>query len=751
MAFPVSMVQAVLLATLLFHYTSSLPVFDGSLEDVQALSRIESSFFTQDYSDSLVADERSSRRPGLQTRQLGDIEFTNRYAEYLKSKAKLTSICSFLRRMQNGKKSEKALRVEIECQKDGSIPTTIDLIVAIINVNDNPPVFAEAQYSLNVDELTSVGETVGKFEASDPDGDRLYYSLQPTTEGFRLGSELVPNIEVDKLLDYEKVKQVTLTLTARDTPTGQPPHTATTTVIINIVDIDNRPPWFQPCTETDLGTSKICLNSGYRGKVDLNQIEPGNLPLEPGPVYAIDGDTTLNAPIGYKIAGGNEAGIFQIGETTGHITMLKPAGIAGPITLTVLAFQVSNPDQFATTTVTFDVVLKTANPPEFLKSSYEGYISVDAGPGSLVMESKNSRRPLRVEATDLDFENGINPNIRFEILGTSDFRATQEGFVLMETELTPGILEFEMRVVDEKNGESNKGLLSVEVAPGLVTTTTFTTTNPSTTTPSTITTSPTATPTVTSAVTTQSTDRPVSDFTTDSLKPSNTKPSPGGDSVARGGFDSGDMAALGASLAILLVICLVAVILLALHIRKGNKDWKKVSEASMFRKTLEGSFGGQTGGIQYTNEGFQHDTDTVDTVSVDFKHNNEITPKQEPEVRVLTTEKPTSEKLSQLPVATSQDTESLAGSESLDGEKEVKPILTKERRNEDGYKSVWFKADIDPSANEEVVIIADSSEHDGEEDEDEEEGGDDVARPRSHSADSDQEETQDDGEFISNM
>lgn len=41
-------------------------------------------------------------------------------------------------------------------------------------------------------------------------------------------------------------------------------------------------------------------------------------------------------------------------------------------------------------------------------------------------------------------------------------------------------------------------------------------------------------------------------------------------------------------------------------------------------------------------------------------------------------------------------------------EKEVKPILTKERRVEEGYKSVWFKEDIEPNAKEEVVIIPDS-------------------------------------------
>lgn len=61
------------------------------------------------------------------------------------------------------------------------------------------------------------------------------------------------------------------------------------------------------------------------------------------------------------------------------------------------------------------------------------------------------------------------------------------------------------------------------------------------------------------------------------------------------------------------------------------------------------------------------------------------------------------------------DDTSQAGSDKADNEKDVKPILTKERRMEEGYKSVWFKEDIDPDAKEEVVIIPDSRENDSEE------------------------------------
>lgn len=65
------------------------------------------------------------------------------------------------------------------------------------------------------------------------------------------------------------------------------------------------------------------------------------------------------------------------------------------------------------------------------------------------------------------------------------------------------------------------------------------------------------------------------------------------------------------------------------------------------------------------------------------------------------------------------DDTSEAGSDKVENDKEVKPILTKERRVEEGYKSVWFKEDIDPNAKEEVVIIPDSREDDSEEEDEE--------------------------------
>ncbi|XP_064845999.1 cadherin-related family member 5 isoform X1 [Oncorhynchus masou masou] len=598
--------------------------------------------------------------------------------------------------------TKTSFTIDLLCKKGDQFLTLI-VVVLIENVNDNPPVFAESQYTLNVDELSPVGKSVGAIEATDADKDRLYYSLVPDTEGFRL-QENSPNILVQHVLDYDTVTSVTLILSAQDTPSSTPPSfTATTTIHVNILDIDNRPPWFQPCTETIVDMSKICLSSGYTGTVNLTEQEVGALPLLPGPVHAIDGDKGLNMPIMYRFPTGSESDIFQINQNTGDITMLKAADIAGPLTLTVLALQTPNGDQFATTTVTIVVVKKSVNPPQFEKMEYEGFISADAGVDSMVLESKASNRPLKVQAKDTDYADGINPDVRYEVQGSTEFSITPQGFILMTKNVMPGTVSMNLHAIDSSNAESTTASLKVEVMPGITT----------------------MAPTTTDMATTDmaTTDMATTDMATTDMATAThaaIKSTTEGVLGAPGGYGPGDMAALGASLAVLLVISMVVIGLLVFRIQKGKTDWRKLSEANIFRSSLGKGPGELKGGVQYTNEGFQNDGDTS---SVGSKGPEEMDGKRP--IGNGVTSRAVEETVMKIsaPLYSNLllDTSSLAGSDKADSEKEVKPILTKERRVEEGYKSVWFKEDIDPNAKEEVVIIPDNGEREGDDDDDDEE------------------------------
>ncbi|KAG7233932.1 hypothetical protein INR49_006356 [Caranx melampygus] len=574
--------------------------------------------------------------------------------------------------------------VQMACTKPAtpSQRFTIVTVVLLKNKNDHPPVFVQNPYRINVPELSPVGENFGTFAATDEDEHvQLTYTLTSESNGFELRSPTSPELLVKTPLNYDKVKSVQLVLTAVDEPLlpGDTLFTATTTIIVTILDKDNRPPWFQPCTMQEIGETVVCQSAGYTGSVDLNEQEAGPLPLKPGPLKAIDGDSGLKEPITYSILSGNDDGLFRINADTGEITMQKAATKLGTITLTVLAAQRINSHQFATTTVTITVKPKSLHPPKFQKLNFEAVVT---GVGSMAMDP-DTETPLQIVATDEDYASsgGVNPYITYSVIGSNAFSII-DGHLFMIKPLPDETLSLQVEAKDTSNNEAATAALSVEVTLGLSTTTEI------------------MTSTSTAETTTDS-------KTTEVIVPS-------------GDYGVVDMAVLGATLGVLLFICLVVIGLLICRMQKGKADWRKIYETNVFRSSLGQGSGGPKEGIQYTNEAFQHDEDKGSVGSSGSDSSNILIGRELQKAAETIPQKETFTKTAAPLHAFLPDDTSQAGSDDADSEKEVKPILTKERRMEEGYKSVWFKEDIDPSAREEVVIIPDSREDDSEEDEEEE-------------------------------
>ncbi|KAM8892048.1 cadherin-related family member 5 isoform 3-T3 [Spinachia spinachia] len=522
----------------------------------------------------------------------------------------------------------------------------LTIVVVLVNINDNLPLFGQVQYRVNLNEMTPVGTTVGRFTATELDGQKISYSLAPQSKGFKLKSQTNPDLLVEMPLDYEKVQTVELTLTAVEAPLDDVSFSATTTILISILDGDNRPPWFQPCGKHEVDGAVVCQNDGYTGRVTLNEEEAGALPLDPGPLYAIDGDSGIGAEVTYKFLNGDADGLFHLDTRSGNITMLKPADVLGTISLTVLAAQTTNSYQFATTSVTFSVQKKSLHPPKFQRPRYEGVVT---GVGAMATELNATGEPLRILATDDDYAplEGINPHISYSVNGGSDF-VIVGGYLFMTKVYPEGLLTLQLRAVDTSNKEEALAELLLEVTSV----------------------------------------------------------------VASGAFGLVDMAALGATLGVLLLICLAVIVALAVRVRKADANGRKIFEASVFQSSL--GQGGQKGGIQFTNEAFQHDEDGDSLGS-----GRPAAGYQGGGVASGNLPVKSSVPLRSLPRGDDDDDADDNGSDSGDSEgKDVKPILTKERRVDDGYKSVWFKEDIDPDAKDEVVIIPVREE---EEDEDEEE------------------------------
>lgn len=530
--------------------------------------------------------------------------------------------------------------------------------VLVENVNDNPPNFAQNHYILEVNELTAVNTSIGLIEATDVDSEPLYYRLESATDKyFRLENINTPKILVKSIIDYDVVQKISLVLHVQDTFNGsasnEPFFTSVASITVHVKDVDNRPPWFQPCTRTNLGIAKLCVSGGYRGKVNLTEKEEGPLVLEPGPVFARDGDKNRSEHISYRILRGNEGNIFQIDEETGNITMAKAADIVGPISLTVLASQVTNRDQFAVTQVTIDVMKKSRNPPRFEKERYEGFIYSNSVPESMILRDRSTNRPFRARARDEDFATGLNPDVKYEVQYSSYVNVTSDGFVILKRVVKTESFALQLRAVDSTTGEFGTAALSVQVIPAV------------------------AIP-----------------------SPSNI------------GYRAGDMALLGLIMAAVLVLCFIVIGFLISRLWKGNTSMDKICECFGSCLRSDQPRTGHRDSLQYTNDGFQNEADQSRGGS--RRWNNAIPRRStfpQGRSRVIPLER-RSRHCSSCGVFTNHVPK---GSPSVrpsrrgrgDGDEySMRSILTRKKRKE-GQKQVWFKESED-SSDIEVEIIPDT-------------------------------------------
>ncbi|XP_015227070.1 PREDICTED: cadherin-related family member 5 [Cyprinodon variegatus] len=552
--------------------------------------------------------------------------------------------------------SSKTLVVWVTCSKSGSTSVKESVEVLVEDVNDNPPNFAQNHYVLDVNELTPVNSSVGLIEATDVDSEPLYYRLESATEKyFRLENINTPKILVRSILDYDVVQKISLVLHVQDTFNGsasnEPFFTSVAMITVQVKDVDNRPPWFQPCLRTNLGIAKLCVSGGYRGKVNLTEKEEGPLVLEPGPVFARDGDRNRSEPISYRILRGNEGNIFQIDEDTGNITMVKVADIVGPIILTVLASQVTNRDQFAVTQVTIDVMKKSRNPPRFEKERYEGFIYSNSVPESMILRDRSSNRPFRVRARDEDFASGVNPDVKYEVQYSSYVNVTPDGFVILKRVVKTESFALQLRAVDSTTGEFGSAALSVQVIPAVAI------------------------------------------------------PSPS--SI---GYRPGDMALLGLIMAALLVLSLIVIGFLVSRLGKENTSLRKICECLGPCLRSDQPRSGHRDSLQFTNDGFQNESDP--SRGGGGKRWNNIIPRRstfpQPRSRILPLER-RSRLCSTCGIYTNHVTKGSPSARRSWGDRDeysMRSIMSKQRRKE-GQKTVWFKESED-SSDIEVEIIPDT-------------------------------------------
>ncbi|XP_040184556.1 cadherin-related family member 5 isoform X4 [Rana temporaria] len=603
---------------------------------------------------------------------------------------------------------DQLVRATLTCNLNEGFAGIEDLVVEILDVNDNECKFKRDNYSFIISEALQVNSSIGNaIEAEDADQDTLYYTLSGNVNSlayFRLSSETNPVILVNKRLDFDDAPNVNLNLTVRDRldPTERPIHSATASIMIDIVDVDDKPPFFMPCTAI---STKICINYGYTGSVTRTEQETGPLILSPGPIYAVDGDWGIGASVEYSILNGNNDNVFNVHTTSGNITMNKAVNTLGNFILQVMAYQTDDQAKYSTTSVIIEVKEKNNFLPTFEKSIYYGMIPSDSAIGTFVLDLNDRLRTLVVFAADDDFPDKQNPSLVYTIDNSTAFRILRDGYILTDAVITtPGTIVLQVSATDSSTNEKATTLVSVEVIAATTTipTTTTTTTTTKSPTATNIGTTTTTTPgtgtttTTTKGTGTTTTSTPGTGTTTTKGTGTTTTPTPGTGTTttttkeftekALSSYTATDMAALGASLGAILALCLVLLGFL-IHKQYGNSIKRKLGRG----------LGDNSGSPQNSAEQLINDTDDP---ANDFPDYGGFATTEPVSTSVtIATDAALGSAPSQSDPADNQPSEIVESDDSDD--KKVKSILTKELKEDAGYKAVWFREDASP----EVVVI----------------------------------------------
>ena len=257
---------------------------------------------------------------------------------------------------------------------------TTTIIVNIIDVNDNDPVFDQPSYSASLEENLAIGTVVTRVLATDADlgvdGVISYYLEDVSgSQNFGINNE-TGVIYTARYIDREVYPSIDLVVIANNsfsTRIGSTP----VTVSVEITDINDQHPSF---------------SSTF---IDIYISENSTLDCVVYSISVTDSDLGEGGRVNYAIVAGNSEGIFSVNETTGGLSLnsVLDYETKSLYSIAVQAYDNGIMSLSNYTTFLVHVVDSNDNIPYFALSQYEISISFGVLAGSEV---------LRLALTDVD-------------------------------------------------------------------------------------------------------------------------------------------------------------------------------------------------------------------------------------------------------------------------------------------------------------------------------------------------------------
>ena len=264
-----------------------------------------------------------------------------------------------------------------------------NITIILDDINDNEPVFTQAEYRKSVYEDARLNTVLLQVKADDADVGRnrkISYSLLNTAGNtFSIDSES-GIISLEKSLNREVQESYSLTVQARDR--GVPSKSSTCSVVIQVLNINDLPPEFE--------------ETSYKTNVSEDSLKGTQVTT----MHAISREAG-DEDITYTILQGSDSDMFQIDKVTGAVTLQGSLDYESKKSylLTIQASDVGPPVLSATTSLKIIVTDANDHVPEFGQAFYRPKVDENSYIDKFV---------LQVFATDLD--HGSNSDIRYSIV-----------------------------------------------------------------------------------------------------------------------------------------------------------------------------------------------------------------------------------------------------------------------------------------------------------------------------------------------
>ncbi|XP_068610751.1 cadherin-related family member 1a [Brachionichthys hirsutus] len=336
---------------------------------------------------------------------------------------------------------------------DGRNKVVETIRVFVTDANDKAPEFQHLPFIVDVPEDAAPGTSIYRVRALDKDlgsGGSVSYYLQtsPLSKFTIDGHSGILRVKPGQFLDYETTPAHFVIVVAKDgggkCKGKHQVLTSTASVAINVVDVQDMPPYF--------------VGSPYFGYVYEVSV-PGS---EIFTVYARDGDQGNPNPIRYSILNGSD-GVFDINSTSGRIALTTyPSLLRNELyEVRVKASEVGptdRPQDFDVTTVTVRVVDLNNHPPTFYgengpQSKFEVTMYEHPPAGEIL-------RGFRITVNDSD--QGANAKFKLRLVGPSRVLRVVPQTVLNEAQVTI-IVEDASGIDYEKGPRLSFKLLAVEI------------------------------------------------------------------------------------------------------------------------------------------------------------------------------------------------------------------------------------------------------------------------------------------------